>query len=1316
MVPAVFKPQKIIPEHEEVVQEEKHHQQQQGEGEGSVEASNSLPASGNASAEWKNRRRVSFDDASMHMQERATTPALASVLERDPVILEILSFWSYYRSCGYDAEAMAAWVAQNYDEKYAPKGSGTAAAAGEEGVDYEGMLKNKEIASQVEQHISRASVSGGGGGAATTSTTTAHLEEKEGEKEVSSPLLPEPAGAYAARAQEKDTMAPYQPPNVCGTKDGGAEAGGEGGVSDEVYLSNEVSLMYEDGSTAILSDTTLIAGPPGGGEMAVAPAAADLQGEGSVNMNVHEDAGIALPHTQGMHTSESWAGFEEATSPMMTATNNNDIGEEQQQLDPTLGHVLGSLLPTFPHHQQQQQHVESAGQLMSTVGGALKGIFNDLATAGTGDIGNEYSTSSSPGGKISTALPWEKEATAALDAACATTLQEQQHQQQRRQLYDSRVNGYTPTTTSTPGASPISATRRQNDHDHEVENEEPGALFSPGKLAADLGVPRDAVTISALFAVDAASVGTLSSRASSEAGDMGGGAVVDVVEVVGKEWESVVKVEQGEETTTGGVMEEEVAPALPFDNEIVEGKELAVPIAIPATATATATGKTTTTTTIETQTEEEEEKNEQDYEETIADLQARLHAALARATAATMELEEAKEEGAKQAASLAEALEARDAAHRGLLNEKETAWGKEQTARDAKVHEVEERLGAVQQEYRELKRQLEEEKRAAAAAVSAAVSAAAAEREEKEKEEESAMKGSMAALQAELDELREALQCREQECDDLREALELKDDAIVALQASAAEAKKEQETLRQELEEAKRAVVAAEEDAGGRVAAALEDVREKMSQAVEAVVADKNGEMARIEAALREEMALQSAQLDRYEAELHATAEEKETELVTIEARAVAAEQEAGDARLRVEALETQLAAKDAEVESALSRAKEWEKKFVLAKKKIAVQQQQHDVVVAEVAALQQQLAALSSTTNNTSVEKEEELRELTEALDAAAVQQQALSQEAALLHDRLEEVSASKAAEVQALAADNAQLVQMLGERDAEIERLAGEVAAIKGGAAATADLQAALEAAKDEIQQWAAVAEDADARCTATEEALAAEHAAREEAAAAAAFMHQELASLQSALSSSETQLAQVVAMQEVANAKEEQLAALRVELETAQAALKAIDRGGFEDALEEVEHMRAQLAAASQVAAAKEEELRKYKLQLVKAKKVRAMDCEKIAALEAQVQVVSGTDSSAAQQQQQLLQQKMEELQKRVEELEGCVNEGEGNLEDALSALGTEEAKVARLAELLMEKGAMDEGQVEEELTAVEELMLLADEEEDEEESLI
>ena len=297
---------------------------------------------------------------------------------------------------------------------------------------------------------------------------------------------------------------------------------------------------------------------------------------------------------------------------------------------------------------------------------------------------------------------------------------------------------------------------------------------------------------------------------------------------------------------------------------------------------------------------------------------------------------------------------------------------------------------------------------------------------------------------------------------------------------------------------------------------------------------------------------------------------------------------------------------------------------------------------------------------------------------------------------------------------------------------------------------MQAELEATKLDISQWVEVAEDADARCTAAEEALAAEQDAREEAAAAAMHMQQELAVLQQTLASTEAQLNELAAIQEAQgnspseeNATEQMnaevvalrqcLSEMESELASAHEMLRSLDRGGYEDAVDDAEELRSRLAAASQVAAAKEEELLKYKKQLVKAKKLRTADLEKIAALEQTVAsnanapvgggeapttggVLDGQSTSVVSLEIASLREELSSLQDQLNAMRAASAETDESLNEALSALGAEELKVARLVEMLLERG-MEEMAVEKELNEVDEMAMMGEEgEPQEEESLV
>ncbi len=124
-------------------------------------------------------------------------------------------------------------------------------------------------------------------------------------------------------------------------------------------------------------------------------------------------------------------------------------------------------------------------------------------------------------------------------------------------------------------------------------------------------------------------------------------------------------------------------------------------------------------------------------------------------------------------------------------------------------------------------------------------------------------------------------------------------------------------------------------------------------------------------------------------------------------------------------------------------------------------------------------------------------------------------------------------------------------------------------------------------------------------------------------------------------------------------------------------------------EISSLKHQLTSLSESASNHQDELRKYKLQLVKAKKLRAADQEKIEELQNSVdelnEAVAVAMSSAVA--------PRAGSDDQTAELDAINQELESSLTDALTALGQEEAKVVRLMELLNNAGLTeDEIQVE------------------------
>jgi len=531
------------------------------------------------------------------------------------------------------------------------------------------------------------------------------------------------------------------------------------------------------------------------------------------------------------------------------------------------------------------------------------------------------------------------------------------------------------------------------------------------------------------------------------------------------------------------------------------------------------------------------------------------------------------------------------------------------------------------------------------------------------------------------------------ELDDRRSALELKDDAIAALKEHGSQIEAEIQRLRaDELEYKTRYSQAAVEAA-----------------VVEALRDHDDVQTANAVAALRTEMEQKLAASDSELQHLQAVVDEKDAEIMQLEAQVMTA---AGKAASE---LEEALAKERAQLEASHSRSKELEKKFALAKKKIQAQQVQHEQVTTEVEALRRQLAETEARAAGEAAGRDAEMEELSGALSRAQHAQQELLDQAEALQARLVEAERIRTAELESVAADTSSLVELLAEKEDHEERMVAEIAQLRSqvetyeatqraqasssSAADEKEAKALAAALENEIAQWTAVAEDADARCTAAEEALEAE---REAAAVGAAHMKEEVAALHAALQATETQLRELEAVQEEelegmaqrVRAAEQEVIAARA-ASNSRSSVRAIE--DYEEALEEV---RAQLVAASEAAAQKEEEMRKYKLQLVKAKKIRAADQEKIAALEEEKKKVGG--APGLQEEMVALRQQLEAVREELSAVRCVANDAEEGLEESLSALGQEEAKVARLAQLLVESGLMSEECVDAELSAVEELV--------------
>jgi chromosome segregation ATPase len=134
-----------------------------------------------------------------------------------------------------------------------------------------------------------------------------------------------------------------------------------------------------------------------------------------------------------------------------------------------------------------------------------------------------------------------------------------------------------------------------------------------------------------------------------------------------------------------------------------------------------------------------------------------------------------------------------------------------------------------------------------------------------------------------------------------------------------------------------------------------------------------------------------------------------------------------------------------------------------------------------------------------------------------------------------------------------------------------------------------------------------------------------------------------------------------------------------------------GRAEELEREISSLKHQLASLSESASNHQDDLRKYKLQLVKAKKLRAADQEKIEELQNSVDELNNAVAVAMSTAGPA--RASDDGNDHTAELDAINQELESSLTDALTALGQEEAKVVRLMELLNVAGLTeDEIQVE------------------------
>eukprot|EP00890_Picochlorum_soloecismus_P000704 jgi/Picsp_1/1634/NSC_05109-R1_---NA--- len=431
--------------------------------------------------------------------------------------------------------------------------------------------------------------------------------------------------------------------------------------------------------------------------------------------------------------------------------------------------------------------------------------------------------------------------------------------------------------------------------------------------------------------------------------------------------------------------------------------------------------------------------------------------------------------------------------------------------------------------------------------------------------------------------------------------------------------------------------------------------------------------------------------LQEEKVELEAVLEAKEAELREL--------QEQLQIKLEVESL---LEQKEDELKQLENNAQDSEKKLALAKRKIQAQHSQIEKLSATIEELHEQGAEISEI--NLKMEHlEQENRTLRHEVSQKEIQISSLQE--------------SESA-VESLQEENSRLLDLLGEKQDHMEMLNEELSELRARAEESFVLQ-------EEMSRWEETASVA-------QEALMKEKSEREMAEARLLELDQRMSAVVEALDVAQSQLVDMQTLQKELNEQHARAEALSVDcegyqcrleeanslIESAQAEIEELTRvlheteasANSEELQAEINLLRSQLAAISEGASQKDDEMRKYKLQLVKAKKLRAADQEKIEELK-ELQEEFEAKLAAA------MEALAEESQKKIstdggaDYDEACAarEEVEEGLNEALTALGQEEAKVHRLVELLSIAG-LSKDEIELELAQVEEKVGYGLEEED------
>ena len=409
----------------------------------------------------------------------------------------------------------------------------------------------------------------------------------------------------------------------------------------------------------------------------------------------------------------------------------------------------------------------------------------------------------------------------------------------------------------------------------------------------------------------------------------------------------------------------------------------------------------------------------------------------------------------------------------------------------------------------------------------------------------------------------------------------------------------------------------------------------------------------------------------RAEDEFQATLDERDAEIMQLEARVTLSEKAAQGAyekakdelRGEMNDLEELVEDKEAQLKELDEKLSEQERKLLKAKKKIQAQNTQIDELTADCKSLEQQVDDGNHERETLMMEKS------------------AMEQRIRQLDQDLKGNEESYIQEIEDLRRERENLTSKLCQKESDLEEMAGELSRLRSVEHQLTHWEHAASAAQDALLEEKADKDFARAQVVELEQQLA--------------KVSQELVEATSKIQDVE-QLKHNLAeqfedMQHTLQSQcEEYSTRLRVanttieksqqEIEDLTALLHKYEAHGSstEDLEAEVASLRHQLASLSGGISQKDEEIRKYKLQLVKAKKLRASDQERIDELE----------------------EMNREYEAKLQESAGRLQlaQDDDSLDEALVALGQEEAKVSRLVELLRMAGLTDD-EIDAELASVE-----------------